>query len=113
MKLAAATIHEAIDAFLTERKLFVVRPQHPTMGEVALEHYGFGRACDAVALQGDDLQGLLAEIGDRCAAALVSSGLPVSRGARCGDEDPGTGETPEGLHAVAAGTGPACEGKQA
>lgn len=74
----ANTISEVIGAVLDERKLFIVRPQHPTMGEVALEAYGFGKACDAVALQGDDLQALLLEIGARCAAILQSTS--VSRG---------------------------------
>jgi hypothetical protein len=66
----ANLISEAICAVLSERKLYIVKPQHPTMGEVALEAYGFGRACDAVALQGDDLQVLLSEIGARCADLL-------------------------------------------
>jgi hypothetical protein len=67
---AANTISEVIFAVLNERKLYIVKPQHPTMGEVALEAYGFGKACDAVALQGDDLQALLLEIGVRCAEIL-------------------------------------------
>lgn len=66
----ANMISEVICAVLTERKLYIVRPQHPTMGEIALEAYGFGQACDAVALQGDDLQSLLLEIGTRCAETL-------------------------------------------
>ncbi len=66
----ANVIAETIRALLTERTLFVVKPQHPTMGEVALEHYGFGKACDAVALQGDDLAALLSDIGARCAAEI-------------------------------------------
>ncbi len=66
----ANIIAETIRVLLTERTLFVVKPQHPTMGEVALEHYGFGKACDAVALQGDDLAALLSDIGARCAAEI-------------------------------------------
>jgi hypothetical protein len=61
------TISEAIGTVLSERHLYIVKPQQPALGEIALEHYGFGRACDAVALQGDDLQALLAEIEVRCA----------------------------------------------
>jgi len=67
---SANMISEVIGAVLNERNLYIVKPQHPTMGEVALEAYGFGKACDAVALQGDDLQALLSEIGARCAALL-------------------------------------------
>lgn len=67
---AANMISEAIRTILIERKLYIVKPQHPTMGEIALEAYGFGRACDAVALQGDDLQSLLLEIGTRCDETL-------------------------------------------
>jgi hypothetical protein len=69
----AEIIAKAIDIVLSERKLFIVKPQHPTMAEVALEFYGFGKPCDAVALQGDDLQSLLSEIGTRCAASLENS----------------------------------------
>jgi hypothetical protein len=69
-KFTADTIGEVILAVLNERKLHVVRPQPPTMGEVALEAYGFGKACDAVALQGDDLRVLLSEIGVRCVDVL-------------------------------------------
>jgi len=55
---------------LAERKLYVVRPEPPTMGAIALEAYVFGRACDATALQGAELDALLEEIGARCAEAL-------------------------------------------
>lgn len=65
-RVTADTITEATCAALDERKLYIVRPQHPTMGEVALEFYGFGKACDAVALQGDDLTAF----GARCAEIL-------------------------------------------
>lgn len=68
--LIADTISETICTVLNERKLYIVKPQPPTMGEVALEAYGFGKACDAVALQGAELQALLSEIGGRCAALL-------------------------------------------
>ena len=70
----ANMISQAIGDVLTERKLYIVKPQHPTMGEIALEVYGFGQACDAVALQGDDLQALLLEIGTRCAETLNVEG---------------------------------------
>lgn len=63
--ISAYAITEAITAVLNERGLYVVKPQHPTMGEVALEVYGFGQACDAVALQGDDLDALLVEVANR------------------------------------------------
>jgi len=66
----ADMIREVIHATLNEHKLYIVKPQHPTMGEIALEAYGFGKACDAVALEGDDLQLLLLEIGARCAKIL-------------------------------------------
>lgn len=69
----ADIISEVIFSILTERKLYIVKPQHPTMGEVALEFYGFGKPCDAVALQAEDLQSLLLEIGNRCAEALNES----------------------------------------
>lgn len=70
----ADTISEVIRVVLNERNLHIVKPQHPTMGEVALEAYGFGKACDAVALQGDDLQSLLSEIGARCVDILILNG---------------------------------------
>lgn len=73
---AVATITEVICAVLNERKLYIVKPQHPTMGEVALEAYGFGRACDAVALQGDDLNSLLTDIAERCVALLDARRIP-------------------------------------
>jgi hypothetical protein len=63
-------ISEVIGAILRERNLYIVKPQSPTMGEIALEAYGHGRACDAAAILGDDLQALLAEIGERCASEL-------------------------------------------
>jgi hypothetical protein len=66
----ATTISDVIGTVLTEHKLFIVKPQHPTMGEIALEAYGFGKACDAVAIQGDELQALLLEIGTRCSETL-------------------------------------------
>jgi len=66
----AEIISETIFAVLTERKLYIVKPQHPTMGEIALEAYGFGKACDAVALLDDALQSLLTEIGTRCAERM-------------------------------------------
>ena len=66
----ANVIGETIGVVLNERKLFIVRPQTPTMGEIALEAYGHGRACDAVAPQGVDLQTLLSEIGTRICDAL-------------------------------------------
>jgi hypothetical protein len=72
------TISETIRAVLSERKLHVVKPQPPTMGEIALEAYGFGKACDAVALQGDDLQALLSEIGARCAEVPERAGDPLT-----------------------------------
>lgn len=70
--IAADTIASVVAAVLTERKLYIVRPEHPTMGAIALEAYGFGKACDAVALQGNDLAALLADIGARCAEALAA-----------------------------------------
>lgn len=63
-------ISEVIGALLRERNLYIVRPQQPTMSEIALEAYGHGRACDAAAILGDDLQALLTEIGERCAGEL-------------------------------------------
>lgn len=63
-------VSETINAELDERKLYVVKPQHPTMGEIALEAYGHGRACDAVAFQGDDLQALLSTVARRVADRL-------------------------------------------
>lgn len=58
-------------ALLHERTMYIVKPQHPTMGEIALEAYGHGKACDAVALLGDDLQAVLDEIADRVADQLA------------------------------------------
>jgi hypothetical protein len=63
-------ISKVIGAILRERNLYIVRPQNPTMSEIALEAYGYGRACDAAAILGDDLQTLLTEIGERCAGEL-------------------------------------------
>jgi hypothetical protein len=77
--LTAETISEVICAVLDERKLYIVKPQHPTMGEIALEAYGFDRACDAVALRGDDLQSLLLEIGSRCASILNARAAKESK----------------------------------
>lgn len=68
--IAADTIASVIAAVLTERKLYIVKPEHPGFGAIAMEAYGFGKACDAVALQGDDLAAFLAEIGARCAELL-------------------------------------------
>lgn len=75
-----SVVREAALALLDERKLYIVAPQPPTMGEVALEAYGFGKACDAVALQGDDLQALLAAIADRAAEQLAGATACLSAG---------------------------------
>ncbi len=71
-----SVVREAATAMLDERKLYIVRPQKPTMNEIVLEAYGHGRACDAVALQGDDLQVVLADLADRVADQLLG---PVAR----------------------------------
>src|SRR5678816_3291791 len=75
-----SVVREAIMALLSERKLYIVEPQPPTMGEIALEAYGFGKACDAVALQGDELQALLATIADRIASQLTTPSSPTDIG---------------------------------
>jgi len=67
-----SVVREAAGATLNERKLFIVMPQAPTMSEIALEAYGHGRACDAVALQGEELQAVLAAIADRAAEQLAT-----------------------------------------
>lgn len=59
-------------ALLTERNLYIVKPYQPTMGEIALEAYGHGRACDAAALLGDDLRAVLAAIATRVAEQLAT-----------------------------------------
>lgn len=73
-----AVVREAAGVLLIERKLYVVRPQHPTMGEIALEAYGHGRACDAVALLGDELATLLDAIATRAAKQLATSAVRLS-----------------------------------
>jgi len=70
-----SVVRESTLALLDERKLYVVKPQQPTMGEIALEAYGHGRACDAVALQGDDLRDAADAIADRVASQLAVPAL--------------------------------------
>lgn len=65
-------VREAVGAVLDQRKLYIVRPQQPTMNDIALEAFGHGRACDAVALQGDDLQAAIGELADHVATALAA-----------------------------------------
>ena len=65
-----SVVADVIGNELVERKLYIVKPQQPTMGEIALEAYGHGRACDAVALLGDDLQTLLSAMSKRVADEL-------------------------------------------
>lgn len=59
-------------ALLTERNLYIVKPQSPTIGEMALEAYGHGKACDAAALLGDELQAVLTTIASRVADPLAT-----------------------------------------
>jgi hypothetical protein len=73
-----SVVREAAMAELTERKLYIVKPQQPTMGEIALEAYGHGKSCDAVALQGDDLQAQLDAIASRAAKQLASAAVRLS-----------------------------------
>lgn len=68
-------VRDVADALLTERTLFIVRPQQPTMNEIALEAYGHGRSCDAVALQGEELQAVLEVVANRCAEQLATSAV--------------------------------------
>lgn len=71
-------VRDAADALLDERKLYIVKPQTPTMNEIVLEAYGHGRACDAVALQGDDLQAVLTEIATRAAKELAGATVALN-----------------------------------
>lgn len=63
--VTADTITETISTVLNERKLVVVRPEHPTLGAIALEAFGFGKTCDAIVISGDDFSELLATIATR------------------------------------------------
>jgi len=73
-----SVVREAIDAELTERKLYVVKPHQQTMNEIVLHAYGHQQACDAVALQGDDLQSLLTAIATRAAKQLATAAVRLS-----------------------------------
>lgn len=90
-----ALVREAAVALLDERKLYIVRPQQPTMNDIVLEAYGHGRACDAVALQGDDLHAVLSEIASRIAEKLA--GRVVSAEQRESDCKPITAHEVHGL----------------
>lgn len=75
-------VRDAIRGELDDRKLYVVRLHQPTIGEMALEAYGHGKACDAVALQGDGLQALLDAIATRAARQLAGVVVGLSEDER-------------------------------
>lgn len=66
-------VRSAATALLEERKLYIVKTQQPSMNDIVLEAYGHGRACDAIALQGDDLQAVLDAIATRAAKELAGA----------------------------------------
>lgn len=74
-----AVVRAASVALLDERMLYIVKPQQPTMNEIALEAYGIQKACDAVALQGDDLHEVLDAIASGVAEKLTGRAVDPAR----------------------------------
>lgn len=72
-------VRDAAVALLDERKLYIVKLVQPTMNDIVLEVYGHGRACDAAALQGEDLQAVLAAIATRAAKELAGHVVALSQ----------------------------------